>query len=434
MVSVTGSRQAAALVQVFIVTAFVFPTDTVIKVIGAQGYVASLVSIVLLAGWLVTAVFGFHDPIHTRHPVRGALGLFWVASLLSFAAMPFYGPNETQRLSAARWIMLLAGMSGVILVTAELVKTPRDLLRVVRTLVWGAAFSGAVAVAQYTVAFDLKPYLRMALPGFQCDFAYSGFQAREALTRVSGTANHPIELGVIAGMLLPTAIWLGFHERGRSPVRRWAPVVLIGACVPMSVSRSAVLAIIVATVLFVALLPVVERAWLLGFVPVALIAVFATTPGYFRTITSSFDGAATDPSIANRINNYPRVLAAFRAAPWFGRGGGTDIAPDATKILDNQYLKSAIELGGFGLLALVLFFGVPALAALGARRATADQRTRSLCAAVAGGCLASLVGGYTFDALSFSQFASVEAVMVGLAGACWLGVRRWRSGWPEVGC
>src|SRR4051812_28366222 len=69
-----GSRQAAFVLQVFILTVFLFPSDTVIRVIGAQGYVAGITAIVLFLAWAVTAILGFHDPVHTRYPVRGALG------------------------------------------------------------------------------------------------------------------------------------------------------------------------------------------------------------------------------------------------------------------------------------------------------------------------------------------------------------------------
>jgi O-antigen ligase len=421
----SGSRQASFLLQTFVVTVFLLPSDTVIRVIGAQGYVASLVSMAIFFGWILTAIFGFHDPLHTRYPVRGALGLLWFSSLLSYAAMPFFGPTDAQRLSAERWLMLLAGMSGIILVAAEHLRAPHDIMRVIRVLVWGAAFSGATAVVQFFLGWDVKPILRMALPGFDTNFAISGFQAREALTRVSGTSTNPIELGVIAAMILPLAIWLGFFDSARSKLRRWAPVALIAMCVPMSVSRSAILGVGISLGVFLVLLPARQRAWMLAFVPVGLVFVFATTPGYIRTIANSFGLGTADPSITNRLDNYPRVLAAFRDAPWLGRGGGTDLPPDATKILDNQYLKSAIELGSLGVLALCLYFFIPAIAALAARAQATETPFRALCAALAGACLAAALGSYTFDSFSFAQFASVHALMIGLCGTCWSHVRRW---------
>ncbi len=428
----SGSQQAALVLRIFVFSAFVLPTDTVIRVIGAQGYVANLVAMLLFAAWGVTAIFGFHDPVHTRHPTRGALGLLWISSLLSYTAMPFYVPDETQRLSAERWMMLLVGMSGVILVAAEHLRTPADLMRTLRTLVWGGTFSAGVAVLQFWLHWDLRPTLRLLLVGFTSSDAYTGFQDRAALVRVSGTANHPIEFGVVAAMLLPLAIWLAFNDRSRSATRRWGPVALIAMCIPMSVSRSAILAVVVSLGVFVVCLPVVARAWVLAATPLGIVAVFATTPGYMTTILNSFLAGKSDSSITNRLDNYPRVVAFVQGAPWFGRGGGTYLAPDATKILDNQYLKSAIETGLFGVFALVMFFLVPPLAALVARYRSREPNFRSLCAALAGACLAAAVGSYTFDAFSFPQFASVDAIMIGLCGTCWLGARRWPAGLPAA--
>jgi O-antigen ligase len=427
----TGSWQAAFLLQLFTISAFMLPTDTVIRVIGAQGYVASLLAMGLFILWVLTAVFGFHDPLQTRHPTRGALGLLWIASLLSFAAMPYYGPNQTQRLSAERWIMLLIGMAGVILTAAEHLRAPQDIMRVIRTVVWGGAFSGAVAVVQFWGRWDLMPYVRMALLGFDRNAESTNSQARGALLRVSGTANHPIEFGVVAAMLLPLSIWLGLNDTDKSKIRRWVPVALISVCIPVSVSRSAVLATLVSVGVFVVLLPPVQRAWIFACVPVFVVVVFATTPGYLRTISESFTAGKNDSSITNRLDNYPRVIAAFKSAPVLGHGGGTDIQPDLTKVLDNQYLKSTIELGMLGVLALVLYFVVPAVAALTARQRTRDPALRALCAALAGGSLAAAVGSYTFDAFSFAQFASAHALVVGLCGTCWIYVQRLSRASPE---
>lgn len=428
-----GSRQAARMLQVFIVCTFVLPTDTVLRVIGAQGYVASLVSMVIFLAWVLTAVFGFHDPVHTRHPTRGALGLLWISTLLSYAAMPYFSPTTAQRLSAQRWLMLLVGMTGVIVVAAEHLRAPADVLRVVRILVWGGAFSGIVALLQFWIGFDLRPTLRMALPGFTFTGEYTGFQGRGALMRVSGTSNHPIELGVIAGVLLPVAIWLAFYDTDRPRWKRLTPVLLIGLCIPMSVSRSAILAAGISMIVLTICLPAKQRVWILGVAPFGIVGIFGSTPGYLRTILDSFTAGKTDSSITNRLDNYPRVLAFVEGAPWLGRGGGTYLAPDATRILDNQYLKSVIEIGLFGELALVLFFLVPALTAAGARARSTEPNMRSLCAALSGACLAAAIGSYTFDSFSFPQFASVEAMVVGLCGACWLGVRRWPHGLAREG-
>ncbi|WP_034592125.1 O-antigen ligase family protein [Hamadaea tsunoensis] len=427
-----GSRQASWLLQAYVVAMFVLPTDAAIQVIGAQGYAAALVAMLMFAAWLITALFGLHDPIHSRYPVRGALAFLWVASLISYVAMPFFGPSPTQRLSADRWLMLLIAASGIILVAGEHLRAPRDILRVVRAFVYGAAFSGFVAVLQFFAHFDIKPYLRMVLIGFNSGGADISLTPRDALLRVSGTANHPIEFGVTAAMVLPLAIWLGFFDRERSLVKRWAPAGLIGVCLALSVSRSAILTVLISIGLMVALLPARFRVWILGVAPFAAVGVMAVTPGYLKTMVSFTSMGGDDPSITNRTNNYPRVAALVSESPYFGHGGGTFLPADATKILDNQYLKTSIELGLVGVFALILYFLVPAISALIARASHKDDAFRGLCAALAGGCLAAAVGCTAFDGFSFPQFTSAHALMLGLCGAVWLYAQRARLSDSQV--
>ena len=114
-------------------------------------------------------------------------------------------------------------------------------------------------------------------------------------------------------------------------------------------------------------------------------------------------------------------------APWFGQGGGTYIAKSAVYILDNQYLTTAIELGLVGVAAFAFFLLWPAIAALVARKRTADPEMRDLAAALAGAALAAAVGSATFDSLSFPMFVNVQALVLGLIGAVWLVVDRERK-------
>jgi O-antigen ligase len=158
--------------------------------------------------------------------------------------------------------------------------------------------------------------------------------------------------------------------------------------------------------------------------------VFASTPGYLRTMYGLFTAGSSDPSVNNRLDNYPRVLAALEQRPWLGQGGGTDIQVDLTKVLDNQYLKAAIELGSIGVLALVLYMLVPVIAMVSTMSRSRDPAFRALCGALGGSALAAAIASYTFDSFSFAQFASVHALVVGLCGACWLSAQRPRP--PEA--
>jgi O-antigen ligase len=250
---------------------------------------------------------------------------------------------------------------------------------------------------------------------------------RGSLNRAFGTATDPIELGVSAGMLLPLAVYMAMYDTKRSAFSRWFPVICIAIAATASVSRSAILAIIVSMGVFVVMMRPVQRVKALAAMPLVVAAVFVTAHGLIGTLKSFIQAGTSDPSVAHRVNNYPLVERLVAQAPWFGQGGGTYIAKSALYILDNQYLTTAIELGLVGVAALLFYSVWPAIAVLVARKRTDDPEIRDLCAALAGAALAAALCSATFDSLSFPMFVSVQALVLGLIGAVWLVVDRERE-------
>ena len=414
--------QAVILLQVFAVALFLFPSDTVIKAIGAGGFVAALVAMLAFGAWLVSTMLGVHNPLVHRHPTRVALGALWLVSLVSYALLHRAQLTGTEELAADRWMMQLAGMTGVALIAAECLPSLAAVKRVLRAVVWGGAICGVVAALQFWTGIDLAHELRM-IPGFTVNFANSDIIFRGGLKRVTGTTIDPIELGVAAGMLLPLALYLVLYDRERKAWKRWVPMMGIAVAIPVSVSRSAIVSVAVAVGMLVVLLPRARRAPFIAALPVAVTGVFVAAPGLIGTLALYFTLGKSDPSILHRTNNYSYVEALVRHAPWFGTGGGTYL-PTVQHILDNQYLTTVIELGIVGLVVLTFFFALPVATALVARQRTADPELRTLCSALAGSAAAAIICSATFDSLSFPVFAYVEALVVGLCGACWLLVAR----------
>jgi len=418
-------QHAVVLLQIFAITLMVFPSDTVIKAVGAAGFVAALVAMFGFAAWLVSTVLGLHNPLDHRHPTRAALGALWLVTLVSFALMHRAPQTGTTELAADRWIMQLAGMSGVALIAAECLGSLQAVKRVLRVLVGGAAFCSIVAAFQFWTNVDPAHYLRM-IPGFTINVVNSDITWREGVKRVTGTAIDPIELGVVAGMLLPLALYLLMYDKERQPWKRWLPVICIALAVPITVSRSAIISLALAFGLFLVLLPSTRRIPFIAALPVAIAGVFAVGHGLVSTIATYFTLGSSDPSITHRTNNYTYVEQLVRQAPWFGTGGGTYI-PTSLHILDNQYLTTTIELGLVGLVAVAFYFVLPVATALVARGRTADAELRTLCGALAGAALAATFCSGTFDSLYFPMFSYVDALVLGLCGACWLLVARSRD-------
>jgi O-antigen ligase len=418
---------AIRLLQVFAVTAMVFPSDTVIKAVGGGGYVGALVAYLLFLGYIAATVLGLHDPFERRSPVRIALCALWIAALISYALMDRTLLSSEQLSSADRWLIQLVGISGVVLVASEFAASLDDIHKVLRAITWGGAFCGLVSALQFWLHYDVTPYIRRILPGFSLNQAAGAIAigGRSGLNRVAGTATDPIEMGVVASMLLPLAIYLAINDKQRSVIARWLPVCFIAVAIPIAISRAAILGVVLALGVYIIMLPPIRRLTVLAAVPVALCAIFLSAHRLLGTLTKYFTLGTSDNSVSHRVNNLPYAEHLISEAPWFGHGDGTYIAVTVSNlglghILDDQYLDTAIELGLVGVGALIFFFLWPTMTAFAARGHTTDPQVRELCAALGGAALAGIACSATFDALSFPMFVMVEALVIGLCGAVWL--------------
>ncbi|PWW21374.1 O-antigen ligase [Geodermatophilus normandii] len=415
-----SERHAVIAVGTYAVALFVFPSNMVLEVVGGQGSVAGLLALTLFVVYVASTLMGSHDPLTVRHPTRGALFLLTVMSLVAWALTPFHGLTATQQVGADRWVLMLAGFAGVVLVAAEGLRTVDGLVRVLRLVVRGAAFCCAVALVQWLFRFDLSALLRQSLPGFSVQLSHDVYEDRAALQRVFGTTAHPIELGVIAGMLLPLALVLATQDRSHSPVLRWGPVVLIATAIPASVARSAVLAVIVSSAVLVACLPARPRVTAMVLLPLGTFVVGLARPGYLRTLADLVGAGADDASLQGRLVDLPLVGRLVSEHPWFGTGPGTYTAANALDIFDNQYYTSATELGLLGLTGLLAWYLVPVVTAAAARHRSSDPPLRAVAGALAGAATASAVCAFTFDGLSFNMYAGLQALVVGCIGTCWI--------------
>jgi O-Antigen ligase len=418
---------AVILLVIFALALMIFPSDEVIKAVGGGGFVAALVSYCIFLCWAAATMFGMHNPLQHRSPVRISLCFFWVASLLTYITMNQGALSPTQNLGAQRWLIQLLGVSGIILVASECLRSLSEIKVVLRALAWGGAFCGVVAALQYWFRDDITPYLRM-LPGFSVNSAVGvvGIGTRGALNRVAGTATDPIELGVCAGMILPLAVYLAMHDTDRPAWQRFVPVFCVALAIPTSVSRSAILACGIALGVLIVSLPPERRLNAIAGIIVAVAGVFVAAHGLIGTLDRFFFAGTSDASVAHRVDNYPYAEALIRHAPWFGQGGGTYSAGAGAvnlaqaHIFDDQYLTTAVELGLFGLVALIFFLIWPAVAAFTTRFRTTDPEIRDLCAALLGAELAATVCSFTFDSLGFPMFVYVQALVAGLIGAVYL--------------
>ena len=326
--------------------------------------------------------------------------------------------------------------TGVILITAECLRSLEDIRRVLRALTWAGAFCGIVATLQSRLSLDVTPYLRWVLPGFslnQIASANAEIVLRGRINRVFGTAIDPIELGVSAGMLLPLAVYLAMYDTKRSALRAMVSRHLHrdrrhGLCLPLSGLGH----------------PRVDgRVRRLDAPGAAGEGTGGDAAGggsHLRDL-ARIDRHAQDilPGRDERPVRRPpgEQLSVGRA----DGGQGAVVRPGRWHVHRQEcglHLRQPVPddgdrarpggCGGVGASSSLW----PAIAALVARKRTADPELRDLAAALAGAALAAVVCSATFDSLSFPMFVNVQALVLGLIGAVWLVVDGERKAAQDV--
>lgn len=434
-VSGAPRRPVSILLRAIAVAVFVFPASMVIVPLGGIGYVSLILALVLCAVWVGSALLGLHDPIPIRHPARVALGFILVVTCFSYGAraLGLTGHRTMAgQAGADRWLILLLAGIAVAMVTAEVVRTMDDALVLCRALLAGAFFCCVVALIQFAFRIDPMQWVQIVMVGFTDNGGATAFQSRGLLMRVAGSTFHPIELGVVSAMLLPLSVWRALYDPAGWKPFHWMGTLLLVFAVAASVSRSAVLGLLVAVVVAVPFLPSLARTWAVIVVPFAVAALFVGVPGLIATLFGSITAGTSDPSISTRLDDYPQVEMLVSQFPFTGSGPGTYLPTNALEILDNQYLLSAVEMGLPGAVAVALYLTVPGVFALMAARCTAVPALRALAGAVAAAGLVAAVASATFDSFAFPVFSLLYPFFIGLSGAVWLAVKRERGMMPST--
>ncbi len=415
--------RAPWLLRAVALCTFVFPANLVFMPLGANGYIAMILALLVFGCWITSAAWGLHDPTENRTPVRLSLGVLWLVTIASYVAMSAGPAGLAGRMSADRWVLTLAAITGIALTTADAVRGLDAIRSLIRTLVWGATICAVIAICQFGLDVDPVKWLSQLMIGMSDNGGKTTFQERVTFTRVSGTMFSPIELGVAMSLILPLAVWRGLFDRTRNRWLPWAQCVLIGAAAVCTVSRSMLLSLLIVVLLTIPFLPKAARTWAAVMVPAAAVAVFVLIPGMIATLKGTLTVGSADPSITTRLDDYPRVEAMVVDRPWTGTGPGTYLPANALRILDNQYLKTAVEMGLPGAIAVGFFFAVTAGMGLLTARHFEDPSMKALGGCVFGAGAASLAASAAFDSLSFPAFTLISGFVAGLAGVLWIAAR-----------
>lgn len=419
-------RDGRGLLVALAVVLFVIPSRDVFAGSGLAITPAVALSFLILALWIGGRLMPGVHPALSKNPVAIALGVYLLVIVLSAAGAGsmFHTPDESRGL--VRGIVTMVAVLGSTVVLTD-VLTISGVKRVITVMCWCATGLSLVGIVQFKLGTNVSDFL-LHIPGLRATFSQNFILSRSIFRRPSGTAEHPIEFGVVLASVLPLAVYRAFGAKTRIQAQwRWisAVVILVGAA--MSLSRGAFIAIAAAGIVMVT----TWKGRRIANVAIAGALVFASLrvliPGLVGTMISLFLHLSSDPSIQGRTQDYAIVGGTIKDHPLIGRGFGTFI-PGPNDLLDNQYLGTIVETGFVGLAALLLVFIVAFMCARGARRVCgADRDTADLAQALAGSIAGCAVYFATFDALSFPMARGVTFLLVGCAGALWMQTRRYKA-------
>jgi polysaccharide biosynthesis protein PslJ len=412
-----GQVDGVTVLSVFVVVLTVVPARFVVGPLGAAGTPAGIMAVLCLGWYLSSMIAARTSPVRGRQPVRTIIVLFVCANLASYALamgrpMPDLEINATDR-----GLILVLGWAGVALLAADGIPRLDRVEAVRRRLVAGGALIAVIGGIQFFTGFDLASYL--AFPGLSTgSSSYTSLLQRDEFNRPMATATHPIEFGVVLAMLLPLALHGAvFAPQGRRG-RRWLAVAVILLVLPMTVSRSAVLGLVVVAVVMLPVWPAIWRVVALVVMGLFSVLLRALVPGLVGTLTGLVSDIGSDSSTVTRTNDYVVIGESLTDHPLFGQGFGTYL-PETYRILDNQYLLSLVETGLVGLAALMMVLWAGWFLARSARRASADPEVRHLAQCFAAAAAVAVFSFGTFDAFSFPMVSNLMFLSLGICGALW---------------
>ncbi|HEY0701094.1 MAG TPA: O-antigen ligase family protein [Micromonospora sp.] len=410
---------ATVAVVATVLLSYLLPGRLIFPPLTTLGRPGVILGLALMVWWALTRL---HPNLVTRgqQPMRWALMAYLVTIAMSYVAGESRGLTVLEANSADRTVLMALAGAGVLLAVADGVLTRDRIDTVLRALCWGATVMALFALSQFVLRVDLTNYLKLPpVLMFQKDLV--GFDERGGggLVRVAGTAGHYIEFSVLMVVGLVVAIhYARFSSSRRNRQIYGALAVIQAGVIPISLSRTGVLALAAAILLFVLLWPLRTsfNVVVVGIFLAALIQV--GKPGLLATLKALLVAGENDPSVQGRLEDYDFVTPFIKERPWFGRGVGTWL-PELYQLLDNQWLVTLVSTGIVGVAGLVLFFGSGVVVAGRIRRFAGNDRDRDLAAVLAVAIGVAATSAFTFDALYFSTYFITVHLLLGLVGAMW---------------
>ena len=268
----------------------------------------------------------------------------------------------------------------------------------------------------YNVFYDLSGTLFSPI----AHVALSPTNINPTVTEGRKTIVGPTEHGLALASMLTIALPFAVIRMGKLKTRRrqFVGLLCIGLLLAASLSTGRKTAIVAPIAAFAVLVAYNPR-WL-RWSPLALIALIPAIHFAAPGALGTFDilaNSQNSSSTQQRVSDYSGVAPDLLTHPLLGRGYGSWDTGNTRwyRILDNEYLGEALQVGFVGLAAYLLMVLGPLVSAHGVIRRSADRAPDIVAAAA--GCAAFAVVSATFDAMSFPQAPYTFFFAAGLVAA-----------------
>jgi len=423
---------ATAGLVIAVMLAYLLPSRLIFPPLSDLGKPGIMLGFGLLVWWGLSRL---HPALVTRgrQPMRWAIAIYLVTIGTSYIAAQSRGMPALESNGLHRAVLMALAGAGVLLAAADGVLTRDRIDHVLRWISWCATVMALFALSQFILRIDLTNYLKLPpVLMFQRDLI--GFDARGGggLVRVAGTAGHYIEFSVLMVIGLIISIHYARFSSSRRNRQIYGTLAIIQAgVIPISLSRTGVLALAAAILLFILIWPLrtTFNVLVIGLFLAAMIQV--VRPGLLATLRALIFAGENDPSVQGRLEDYEFVAPYISERFWFGRGLGTWL-PELYQLLDNQWLVTMVSTGVVGVAGLALLFLIGVVVAGRVRRFALRPRDRDLAAVLAVSLGVAAVTAFTFDALYFSTYFLTVHLLLGLAGALWRVTRAERVNQSEA--
>jgi hypothetical protein len=198
-----------------------------------------------------------------RTPLDGPVALIVAATLCSIAVN--FGRVAPLASAVLKGVTLFLSFIIFFYFVASVVTSVSGVVAVTKFIVSGAAIVAAFAVVEQRTGFNVFDHVRVLLPFLQFDGPIT--ITRYGVIRATASADHPIALGAFLAMCLPLGVALT-----RTGSILWSvPTVVTLVGIMATASRTPILAVAAATVVFLWLRPRDIRPLLPLVIPIAIV-------------------------------------------------------------------------------------------------------------------------------------------------------------------